>query len=193
MVSKSKYKAFIFNDQVYCDSDSFKQRQSNVAHGGPRDGSSGPSVDGEDDKPAAGSPASFTNRVERLAFLSGLSDDKRYEAAFKMLKGRLKFEDVDGLPGWASWSFGDLYLPATFYSVDGLDLVGTAIENVASSLDSIPPGLVLAFGLALRAFATARELQSAPDRPAGLPDWIRVTAASNFAEDRILTIAERTV
>ena len=77
--------------------------------------------------------------------------------ACKMLRGSLSFQDIDGLPDWASWSSGDSNLPESFFEDDRLELAITDIGTVASSIDRMEATLVLALGLALQALNTAQE------------------------------------
>jgi len=126
--------------------------------------------------------------------LKGLSNHRHYKAAFKILKGRFLLDDIEGLPIWASWSSGDSNLPQSFYEVGGLELAVTDIGAVASRAESVEHTLVLAFGLALRGLAYARETH---DESMEYPDMEQSMEQSmgliDDAEGRILSIIERTV
>lgn len=95
-----------------------------------------------------------------------LSSNEDYKVACKMLKGSLSFQDIDGLPDWASWSSGDRHLPdSLFEEEDSLELAITDIGAVASSVDHMEATLVLALGLVLRALNTAREANAVFSMP----------------------------
>ena len=131
-------------------------------------GSSGgpPEEPEEEIGPAEGSPAAFSTRSEKVAFLKQLSSNEDYKVACKMLKGSLSFQDIDGLPDWASWSSGDRHLPdSLFEEEDSLELAITDIGAVASSVDHMEATLVLALGLVLRALNTAREANAVFSMP----------------------------
>lgn len=99
-------------------------------------------------------------------------------------------DDIEGLPVWASWSFGHSDLPKSFYEVGRLELAIADIGTVASSVSAMEHTLVLAFGLALRALASARESY---DLPVEHPEMARAMGMIDDAEGRILSIIERTV
>ena len=110
-----------------------------------------------------------------------------------MLKGHMKFEDIDQLPAWASWSSGASYLPASFYSLGGFELAITDIGTFASSAVDIPATLVLAFGLALRGLATGRGYDTTSGRHKRLPEWVNASALSDESESRIFNMISRLV
>jgi hypothetical protein len=83
-----------------------------------------------------------------------LSSNEDYKVACKMLKRSLSFQDIDGLPDWASWSSGDRHLPDSLFEEEDLELAITDIGAVASSVDHMEATLVLALGLVLRALNT---------------------------------------
>jgi hypothetical protein len=177
----------------YC-SDAFKQRKVNLDIGGPRNGASSPAADGEEaSNPAAGSPAIFSTRAQKVSFLKGLSNHEQYQAACKMLKGSLSFDTINGLPVWASWSFGAPDLPQSFYEIGGLELAIADIGTVASSIDTIKPTLLLAFGLALRGLSTGREINAVTALPMDRSEEVNANGLADDAEGRILGIIERTM
>lgn len=179
---------------LFCYSDAFYQRKMNADDGGPENGPSSPAAEGEEDRnAAAGSPAICTTRAQRLSFLKGLSTHDNYKAAFRMLKGSLSFDDIDGLPVWASWSSGSAELPASFFDRRGLELAVASIATVASSIDAMEPVIVLACGLVLRGISTAREINGRSDVPADAPERLRMNAINDGAEARLLQIIESAV
>ena len=110
-----------------------------------------------------------------------------------MVKGHLRFDDVEGLPDWASWSSGAQYLPEPFYKSGGLELAITNIESVASEIDKMDPTLVLAFGLALQGLVLGQACQDPSNRPKGIPDWVQVLAEAEDVHQRFLDIMNYTV
>ena len=166
----------------------------NADDGGPKNVPSSPAAEGEEDRnAAAGSPAICTTRAQRLSFLKGLSTHDDYKAAFRMLKGSLTFDDIDGLPAWASWSSGSADLPAFFFDRRGLELAIANIATVASSIDAMEPTIILAFGLVLRGISTAREINANSDVSADAPERLRVHAINDDAEGRLLQTIESAV
>lgn len=143
--------------------------------------------------PGVGSPVACTTWAMKLSFLKGLSTDDRYKKAIGMLKGRMKFEDIDQLPAWASWSSGASYLPASFYSLGGFELAITDICTFTSSAVDMPATLVLAFGLALRGLATGRGYDTTSGRHKRLPEWVDASALSDESESRIFNMISRLV
>lgn len=112
-----------------------------------------------------------------------------------MVKGRrLRFDDINGLPEWASWSSGEEHLPDSFYDArGGIELAITDIGTVGSSVDTMEPTLVLAVGLALRGIAISRENNDAADLPVDSSVRLEANALANDAEDRLLNIVQRTM
>lgn len=124
--------------------------------------------------------AACTTHAQRLLFLKGLLTHDDYKVACQMLKGSLSFNDINGLPVWASWSSGDANLPNSFFDGGGLELAITDIRTVTSSVNAMEPVVVLAFGLASCGLATAHESNLRSDIPMD-------------AEGRILQIVGRVV
>jgi hypothetical protein len=163
-----------------CYSDVFQKRKANLDNGSPRNGASSPVAE-------EGSPASCSSRAQRIKFLKGLSTHEQYKTACKTLKGRFNLDDIEGLPAWASWSFGGSNLPESFYEMGRLELAVADIGTVASSANAMEHTLVLAFGLALRGLAFARATHD-PEEP-----LVKAMGMIDDAEGRILGIIERTV
>jgi hypothetical protein len=111
-----------------------------------------------------------------------------------MVRGRLNFNDIDGLPAWASWSSGEEYLPDSFYNDrGGIELAIADIGGVSSSVDSMEATLVLALGLALQGIDTLRENNAASDLPADSDERLEADRFANDAEGRILNIIQCTM
>lgn len=175
---------------IQCFSDAFKQQKQNLDNGGLKHSGSSPAADGEEhSNPSAGSPAICSTRAQKVSFLKGLSAHDHYKTACRMLRGRLITDDINGLPDWASWSFGKAYPPESFYDVQGLQLAITAIAAVASSVDAMEYTLVLAFGFALRGLVYARETNGGTPSPEAGKNMALIDAA----EETILSTIELTV
>jgi hypothetical protein len=75
-----------------------------------------------------------------------------------------------GLPTWASWSFGDKYLPADFHTVTGFDaakaLLHAELVDGPSQVTT-----VLGIGLGLRDIMRQMEIEPG-DVLAGTPEWV---------------------
>lgn len=139
--------------------------------------------------------------LSRLAFLRKLSG----EHEFLELIGRIKEDIADlvsvlclllphpltrcaiqapgtpDLPSWASWSFGDEYLPEAFYSTsdqtdEGFTAVSNAIVARLSGRESVSWEEALGVGLLLRECARCTCIEVEEARLAGKPDfWVNST------------------
>ena len=85
-----------------------------------------------------------------MNFLRHLSKHDIYHSAIKMLTGMLQWDDLEGLPAWASWSSGEVHLPQSFCNLGSFKLALADLGGVASTITAMSPTLVLAFGLALK-------------------------------------------
>lgn len=141
----------------------------------------------EENKVSDISPTHVTLRKTRLPYLQGLAMDETYQALCRKLKGSLRFDDIDGLPAWASWSFSQDFLPESFYSNEGLELAITDIGAVVTSTRTVTPTLVLAFGLVLRELDLAKALVST-SKPERAPHWVNGDFISPDSVARVVRI-----
>lgn len=84
------------------------------------------------------------------------------------------------MPTWASWKYGEEYLPPSFHTLAGFTKDMDTISMVGIGANALSPGLLLAYGLALRDIHRAHFLLADPDEPApqGVPGHIISSALS---------------
>lgn len=74
--------------------------------------------------------------------------------------------DIPGMPPWASWSYGQEYLPPSFHTIEGFEKYIHGISKIPGPDNPLPVALVLAYGLAIRDVNRAHFAMPDPDEPA---------------------------